>query len=478
MLLTSTDRIDTRASPSVWTKYSALLDVVLRTGDLAIGALAALLAYWARFGVQAPDGIYRDALVLTPLLTLLIFPAFGLYRSWRSDRVTQEVARLAVAWAAVVLACVALAYLLKVGEQVSRLWFVAWLGAGWGLFAIHRRVTRSLLGALRAHGLDQRRVLIVGATASARAIADTFLSHPWMGFAAVGVVASAWDDTALDDLPTLGAVDDLAVLVERHAAQQVWIALPLRAEAQIRDVLARLDHCTAEVKLVPDLADYRLLRSSAENVGGLMALNLSSTPLKGHAHLVKSIFDRAFAAVVLIVLAPLLALIALAVKLGSRGPVLYRQVRHGLDGRPIQVLKFRTMRLHDEPAGQVSQALPDDPRITRLGRVLRRTSLDELPQFINVLKGEMSVVGPRPHAAEHNHDYGRRLQGYMQRHRVKPGLTGLAQINGFRGPTETLDKMAQRVELDIYYIEHWKLWLDFKIILMTPPAMLRRTNAY
>ncbi|MDE2464388.1 MAG: undecaprenyl-phosphate glucose phosphotransferase, partial [Alphaproteobacteria bacterium] len=309
-------------------------------------------------------------------------------------------------------------------------------------------------------------------------IADTFRAQPWMGFAAVGVIATAWDDRALDDLPRLGTVDDLAALVERHAVQQVWIALPLRAEALIRDVLARLDPCTAEVKLVPDLVDYRLLRSSAENVGGLMALTLSGTPLKGHAHLLKSLFDRVFAATILLLLAPLLALIALAVKLGSRGPVLYRQQRHGLDGQVIEVLKFRTMRLHEEPAGQVLQATPGDPRVTALGRVLRRTSLDELPQFWNVLKGEMSVVGPRPHAAEHNHDYGRKLQGYMQRHRVKPGLTGLAQINGFRGPTETLDKMAQRVELDIDYIERWSLWLDLKIILMTLPAMLRRTNAY
>ena len=157
MLLASSDRIDSRASPSVWTKYSALLDVVLRLGDLGIGALAALLAYWGLLGIGMPTGRYRDALVLTPLLTLLVFPAFGLYRSWRSDRVAHEVARLAVAWAAVVLAWVALAYLLKIGEQVSRLWFVAWLSAGWGLFALHRRVTRSILGALRARGLDQRR---------------------------------------------------------------------------------------------------------------------------------------------------------------------------------------------------------------------------------------------------------------------------------------------------------------------------------
>lgn len=478
MLLAPTDRIDTRTSPSVWTKYSALLDVVLRLGDLGIGALAALLAYWARFGIHAPSGRYRDALILTPLLTLLIFPAFGLYRSWRAASVNREVARLVAAWAAVVLASLALAYLLKVGEQVSRLWFVAWLGAGWGLFATHRRVVRSVLGRLRARGLDQHRVLIVGATASARAIADTFVAQPWMGFSAVGVVTTAYDDTHLDDLAPLGAVHDLADLVKQHQVQQVWIALPLRAEALIRDVLARLDPCTAEVKLVPDLADYHLLRRSAENVGELMVLTLSGTPLKGHAHLLKSLFDRVFAATILLLLAPLLALIALAVKLGSRGPVLYRQRRHGLDGQVIEVLKFRTMRLHEEPAGQVIQVTPDDPRVTALGRVLRRTSLDELPQFWNVLKGEMSVVGPRPHAAEHNHDYGRRLQGYMQRHRVKPGLTGLAQINGFRGPTETLDKMAQRVELDIDYIERWSLWLDLKIILLTLPAMLRRTNAY
>ena len=478
MLLAPTDRVRGQATSSLWSKWAALLDVALRAGDLAIGAASALLAYWARFGLQAPQAIYRDAIILTPLLTLLVFPAFGLYRSWRSAPVTREVMRVAVAWSAVVFGAVALAFLLKVGEQFSRLWVAAWLGAGWGLFALHRRLVRGLLHWLRARGLDQRRVLIVGANGLAARVADLFRRQPWMGFAAIGVVSTAYDAAPPADLPALGGVHELAALVDLHQPQQVWITLPLRAEPLIRDILARLEQCTVEIKYVPDLDDLPLLRSSSEQLGDLAVLNLCGTPLDGHARVFKSAFDRVFAALALLLLSPLLLLIALGVKLSSRGPVFYRQQRHGLDGQKIEVLKFRSMREHAEPAGQVIQATPDDVRVTRFGRFLRRTSLDELPQFINVLKGEMSVVGPRPHAVEHNLDYARRLQGYMHRHRVKPGLTGLAQVNGFRGQTDTLDKMAQRVECDIRYIEQWSFALDLRIILSTPAAMLRRTNAY
>ena len=211
---------------------------------------------------------------------------------------------------------------------------------------------------------------------------------------------------------------------------------------------------------------------------GLPVVNLSVSPMRVSVNrMVKAVEDRLIAALVLLVTSPLMLLIAIGVKLSSRGPVLFKQLRHGWDGKPIKVYKFRTMRLHDDESN-LRQATRDDSRVTRIGALLRRTSLDELPQFFNVLQGRMSIVGPRPHAIEHNHYYMDQIDSYMQRHKVKPGITGWAQVNGHRGETDTLDKMERRVEHDLYYIENWSLWLDAKIIVLTIVRGFVHPNAY
>jgi Undecaprenyl-phosphate glucose phosphotransferase len=229
---------------------------------------------------------------------------------------------------------------------------------------------------------------------------------------------------------------------------------------------------------VPDLFGYELISHQVTTVAGVSVITLRGSRVEGHARIAKAIEDRSLAILILFLLAPLMLLIAVGVKLSSPGPVFYRQKRNGLGGREIEVWKFRSMRVHSESAGKVTQATVNDPRVTRFGRFLRASSLDELPQFINVLQGQMSIVGPRPHAVSHNHYFSERLGGYMQRHGVKPGLTGLAQISGFRGETDTIEKMAQRVECDMKYIDQWSVWLDLNIILRTPLVLLRRTNAY
>ena len=213
-------------------------------------------------------------------------------------------------------------------------------------------------------------------------------------------------------------------------------------------------------------------------LAGVPVITLRGSRVEGHARIAKAVEDRLLSLLILLLLAPLMALIAVGVKLSSPGPVFYRQKRNGLGGKEIDVWKFRSMRVHAESNGKVTQATINDPRVTRFGRFLRASSLDELPQFINVLQGQMSIVGPRPHAVAHNHYFRERLDGYMQRHGVKPGLTGLAQISGFRGETDTIEKMAQRVECDIEYINCWSIWLDLRIILRTPLVLLKRTNAY
>jgi putative colanic acid biosynthesis UDP-glucose lipid carrier transferase len=230
--------------------------------------------------------------------------------------------------------------------------------------------------------------------------------------------------------------------------------------------------------LVPDLSTIRLVRHQVEEILGMSVLNITDSPMHGVNRLLKAVEDRVLAGFILLFISPLMLLIALSIKATSKGPVIYVQRRHGWDGRFIKVYKFRSMAVPKVSENRVVQARLNDPRVTPFGRFLRHTSLDELPQFINVLKGDMSIVGPRPHAIEHNEQYKERIDAYMQRHRVKPGITGWAQVQGWRGETDTLDKMRKRVEHDLYYIEHWSLGLDFKIILLTMIYGFVHRNAY
>ncbi len=246
----------------------------------------------------------------------------------------------------------------------------------------------------------------------------------------------------------------------------------------MREILTMLRHCTLKIRLVPDIFGFQLLNYSMSEIAGIPVLDINASPMEGINRLIKAIEDRVLALVILVLISPLVLVIAIMVKLSSPGPVLFKQKRHGWDGKPINVYKFRTMVVHEDVEGQVTQASKNDKRVTRIGAFLRRTSLDELPQFYNVLQGRMSIVGPRPHAMAHNELYKDQVEAYMQRHRVKPGITGWAQINGWRGETDTLDKMQRRVEYDLYYIENWSLWLDLKIIFLTIFKGFVHKNAY
>jgi undecaprenyl-phosphate glucose phosphotransferase len=229
--------------------------------------------------------------------------------------------------------------------------------------------------------------------------------------------------------------------------------------------------------VVPDLDQYRLLNQQITEWAGLPVINLSSTPMTGAEMALKHLLDRLLAALLVVLLSPVLALAALLVRLSGPGPVLFRQLRHGVGGDPIRIMKFRTMVEHSEPEGQITQAVPEDDRVTWAGRLLRRTSLDELPQLFNVLNGDMSMVGPRPHPVELDGFFRSRIPRYMLRHKVRPGITGWAQVNGYRGITDSEDKMALRIEHDLWYIQNWSLWLDLAILLRTPLAMMHR-NAF
>lgn len=265
-------------------------------------------------------------------------------------------------------------------------------------------------------------------------------------------------------------------VVSNHI-HEIWITLPLMASPRLQELQYQLRNTLVDIRWVPDILGLQMLGNKMGNFLGLPVVDLNQPISSGVNGIVKDIFDRTFALVALILLLPLFIVIAVMIKRSSPGPILFRQPRLGLNGKPFNVYKFRSMKVHQEHH-VVTQATKNDSRITPIGGFLRRTSLDELPQFINVLLGDMSVVGPRPHALQHNEMYKDLLETYMLRHRVKPGITGWAQIHGHRGETDTVDKMARRVEYDLHYIQHWSLWMDVRIIIWTAFKGWTGKNAY
>jgi len=338
-----------------------------------------------------------------------------------------------------------------------------------------------LLQYQRLRGKNFRSVVIIGAGDLGRKLISQTADSPWTGFK----IDALFDDNKqlhgnlVNGYKVWGGLDEVEAFVDRNKIDEVWIALPLRAEERVKELLYGLRHHTVNIKLIPDIFGFSLLNHSMTEIAGLPAVNLSDTPMGGGNQFVKALEDRILAILILFLISPLLVLIALAIKMTSPGPILFKQKRHGWgDGRVINVYKFRTMKLHNEEAGKITQAIKGDDRITPLGAFLRSYSLDELPQFYNVLQGRMSIVGPRPHAVEHNELYKEQVDRYMLRHMVKPGITGWAQVNGFRGETDTLDKMKKRVEHDLFYIENWSLWFDLKIIFLTIFKGFVHKNAY
>lgn len=460
--------------------FGALFGWSLRLGDLAAVTAAGMLAYWLRFGSLDIALDYQRHLGRGLLFATLVFTLSPLYRSWRGRGLAGELWTMLGAYGAMFALAIVYATALKLTDEISRLWWAWWFASAVVLGTLARLGVRGVADWARQRGIDVRTAVIVGGRRDVLRVVDNINRQPWAGIRLLGWfdTGNAFETGPEPELPHLGSLMRLTDYTDAVPVSQVWLAMPMGAQDQICLALEQLEHSTAEIKFVPDLMGLQLLNHSVEQVAGLPVINLRGTPLTPDARLLKAIADRAFAALALIALAPLLALLALGVKLSSPGPVLFRQPRHGLDGKIIEVWKFRSMRVHAEHAGQVTQAKKGDARVTPFGAFLRRTSLDELPQFFNVLQGTMSVVGPRPHAVAHNHHYKAQVQHYMQRHRVKPGITGWAQVNGLRGETDTLDKMAARVEYDLFYMQNWSPFLDMKIVVMTVLKGFIGRNAY
>ncbi len=346
------------------------------------------------------------------------------------------------------------------------------------LFAAHRVIPLILPRVLAAEGL-QRTAVIAGANGPGRNLGAHLRSRPLLGIRFAGY----FDDRGtrlegeLEPADNLGDLSHLAEYVKTHHIDLIYITLPMTSQPRILRLLEDLHDTTASVYFVPDIFVYDLIQARMETIGGIPVLAVCESPFYGADGLVKRMSDIVFASLILLLITPLLLAIAIAIKLTSPGPVLFRQRRYGLDGKEIIVYKFRSMTVCED-GNVVTQARRNDSRVTPLGAILRRTSLDELPQFINVLQGRMSVVGPRPHAVAHNEMYRKLIPSYMIRHKVRPGITGLAQVNGLRGETDTLEKMEARIEHDLAYLRNWSLLLDLKIVFMTLVVVLKKQDAY
>lgn len=470
------------AKKGILQEHSTAVAFAMRVLDLG----AILLSAWIAQLLFAPDddaqGRLLRAGVMALLIAFIVFDHAQVYRAWRGSKLTEELRTLIKAWALTfaVLAGVLLLTSHGGSDHYPRKWLVAWWCLGMGACVVMRVLLRLALRAIRASGRNTRTVVVAIANDFGRSVVERAQAAKWAGLRVMGY----FDDRetarveAIAGVECLGSLEGLAPYVEAHNIDQVWIALPFRAEDRMRYIVDALRHSTTDIRLLPDINGFNLLNHSIGEVIDLPVINLSSTPMVGINRLVKALEDRLLAALILLLISPLMLVIAAGIKLTSPGPVFFRQERLGYDGRPFRVWKFRSMKVHTEDGGQVTQATRTDPRITPFGAFLRRTSLDELPQFFNVLDGSMSIVGPRPHAVAHNEQFKDRVDRYMRRHKVKPGITGLAQVEGYRGETDTLEKMELRVKKDLEYIENWSLGLDLKIIFMTIFKGFVNRNAY
>jgi putative colanic acid biosynthesis UDP-glucose lipid carrier transferase len=414
------------------------------------------------------DKNYLILLLAHIVVFTYIAEALQLYRYWRVGRFSKML------WLVMVILVIAFGvlasvlFLFKAGASFSRVVIGLWFLFSLQLMLSWRILLRLIRKVQLEHGVNLQKVAIVGLTPRGVQLFHEFNNHPELGFQCIGF----FDDREVARFPeeyrqfVLGTVNDSVLTAQSGVISRLYISLPLHADKRIQQIVQQLGDTTLDVFLVPDLLFINMMHGRLSNVGDIDTISVFESPHYGVQNYLKRTFDILFSSAALIGLLPVLLIIAMLIKLTSKGPVLFKQDRYGLDGKKIGVYKFRSMKVM-ENSDTVVQATKGDKRVTPLGAFLRRTSLDELPQFINVLFGQMSVVGPRPHAVAHNEHYRNHVSFYMLRHKVKPGITGWAQINGWRGETDTLDKMEKRVEFDLFYIRNWSLWWDVKIIFKT-----------
>jgi len=460
-------------------RYDSKINAISRLIDSAI----IFLTFVSVLAVSQVDwtGAYLPAVFGAIILFSFFAESQDAYRSWRGIGMRAEVDAVLFSWVMSVLLLVIVDLLIFNSHVYEQVFMRAWLLLVPVELICWHALVRAVLRYFRSKGYNTRQVAIVGATPLGERLRQMFQRMDWSGLTFVGYyddrVKVSADRRLADDAVVIGNIAQLIDDCKSGKVDTVYITLAMSAELRIKQLTEKLANSTASVYLVPDLFTFNLLNSRWVDYQGITAISIYETPFAGVDSLLKRLEDIVLSALILILIALPMLVIACIIKLTSAGPVFFKQKRYGADGREIRVWKFRSMTVQDDGA-HVKQATKGDARITPFGAFIRKTSLDELPQFFNVLTGRMSIVGPRPHAVAHNEEYREKIQGYMLRHKVKPGITGLAQISGFRGETDTLDKMEGRVLHDLRYIQTWSIRLDLKIIFLTVFKGFVDKNAY
>lgn len=470
-------RIDQSKRGGIIQSNKSSFSTLYRLVDLVIlTILYFMVLSYKLVDIQASTSI----LLLLGIITFNISAeGLDLYRSWRTQSTTAMLKMTVLAWTITCLVIIVFGYFMPNLINLNNDTVMLWFAVSYPSLMAWRLVFREILFMQRKRGRNSRVAAVIGATPAGYNLSLQILENEQLGIRLHGL----YDDRAIERLPhefhnqIKGTIDDAITAAKAGEIDYIYVAMPMSAETRIMEILNQCSDTTCSVYIIPNFFIYNLLNARWQTVGSVQTLSVFDTPFQGASNIMKRAEDLVFASIILALIAiPMLA-IAITIKLSSRGPVIFKQDRYGLDGKKIKVYKFRSMSAMDN-GEYVEQAIKNDERVTPFGAFLRRTSLDELPQFINVIQGRMSIVGPRPHAVAHNEEYRKLIEGYMLRHKVKPGITGWAQINGFRGETETINKMVKRVEYDLDYIHRWSVWLDVKIIVATAFKGFLGKNAY
>ncbi|MDF2798405.1 MAG: undecaprenyl-phosphate glucose phosphotransferase [Devosia sp.] len=461
--------------------------VVVGVAQIIEALLLATLGYAIyHWYVQLDEpGFYVPVIIGACLLANVLFNAARTHRIAAYRTIFTQISRVLAAWTLVMVVLTVGMFFFKAGDMFSRVWLVGWYGTGALTLIAYRLGLRTMVGYWTERGRLKRRTAIVGGGADAEVLIRQIRASAKNDIALLGLFDDRVDDRSpdtVDGCPKLGKVADLIEFARRTPVDLVIVSLPLSAEKRVLEMLTQLWVLPVDIRLSAHMSKLKFTNRAYSYVGDVPVFDMADRPISDWNLVFKWLFDKVVALVALILLSPVMIATAIAIKLESPGPVFFIQKRHGFNNELIRIFKFRSMRtdMIDQSASKL--VTKNDPRVTKVGKFIRRTSIDELPQLFNVLRGELSIVGPRPHALQakaENQLYYEAVEGYFARHRVKPGMTGWAQVNGWRGETDTIDKIMQRVNHDLYYIEHWSILLDLYIVLMTPVSLVSKNeNAY
>jgi Undecaprenyl-phosphate glucose phosphotransferase len=454
----------------------------------AIEALLLATLGFAIFGAYVTDGevvFYIPAIMGSVLFANILFNAARTHRIPAYRSVAEQTLRVLAAWSVVVTLLAVGIFLFKASDWVSRVWLVSWYVGGAICLVLFRMSLRALVLQWTREGKLKRRTVIVGGGHDAETLIDAIRKGAGSDINLFGLFDDRNDDRSPESvasLPKLGRVADLIEFARRTRVDLVIVSMPLSAEKRVLEMLKQLWVLPVDIRLSAHMSQLRFTSKAYSYLGDVPVFDMADRPISDWNLVFKWVFDKVVALVALVLLSPIMLATAIAIKLESKGPVIFKQKRHGFNNELIEVYKFRSMYTDRSDANAAKLVTKDDPRVTKVGKFIRKTSIDELPQFVNVLQGRLSVVGPRPHALQAKADnklYYEAVDGYFARHKVKPGITGWAQINGWRGETDTVDKIMQRVQFDLHYIENWSILMDIYILFMTPVSLFSRNeNAY